>query len=160
MVGQRQSEGTRIDFLHFFCAPWYSRAGRKDDFMRTFRGMLIASSIGVAGIVPASSTSLSSAGLPSESTPRPFLEQAQYADLCGNWRRECARLWGWRTRRWHECMGQPGAIWDCGGASPGYRARPRSSCANWRQQCANLHGWRTQNWYACMEQPGAIEDCQ
>ena len=35
-------------------------------------------------------------------------------DLCDNWLRECARLYGKRTRRWYACMEQPGAIRDCG----------------------------------------------
>jgi hypothetical protein len=38
-------------------------------------------------------------------------------DLCANWRRECARLYGWQTRNWYSCMNQPGAIRHCGGGN-------------------------------------------
>jgi hypothetical protein len=34
---------------------------------------------------------------------------------CRNWRRQCARLYGWRTPTWYSCMGQPGAINACAG---------------------------------------------
>lgn len=32
---------------------------------------------------------------------------------CGDWRRECARLYGSQTNRWYQCMGQPGAVNAC-----------------------------------------------
>jgi hypothetical protein len=35
-------------------------------------------------------------------------------DLCGNWRRQCARLYGGGSQQWHECMHQPQALADCG----------------------------------------------
>src|SRR5829696_10342660 len=35
------------------------------------------------------------------------------SNLCGNWQRECARLYGAQTPLWQSCMRQPGAIRDC-----------------------------------------------
>ena len=40
--------------------------------------------------------------------------QVQYSNLCANWQRQCARLWGGGTQRWNECMNQPQALADCG----------------------------------------------
>src|SRR5215218_8867380 len=37
------------------------------------------------------------------------------SNLCGNWQRECARLYGAQTPLWQSCMRQPGAIRDCAG---------------------------------------------
>jgi opacity protein-like surface antigen len=34
--------------------------------------------------------------------------------MCGNWRQQCARLYGYRSEQWHECMHQPQALADCG----------------------------------------------
>src|SRR3954468_14528780 len=36
------------------------------------------------------------------------------SNLCGNWQRECTRLYGAQTPLWQACMRQPGAIRDCG----------------------------------------------
>jgi len=95
------------------------------------------------------------------SPPHDFLVKVQ-ADLCGNWHRECARLWGYRSYNWQQCMGQPAAIYDCGGGGRGGGvAQPSGSlCENWYTECARLHGYRTQAWRQCMRQPAAIWDCQ
>ncbi len=34
-------------------------------------------------------------------------------DLCSNWQRQCANLYGSQTRAWQQCMNQPGAVRDC-----------------------------------------------
>jgi len=125
--------------------------------MGKLRGLLIASSIGLAGITAASAASLTNGGMRTI-PPQAALEQAQYRG-CDYWRRACANLYGWRTRDWHVCMGQPAVIADCRGGPGGYGEPPRS-CAYWRQACANLYGWRTRDWSVCMGQPAVIAACQ
>jgi hypothetical protein len=125
------------------------------------------------------------------------IEQVQYrggrggyggsSDLCQNWHRECARLYGYGTPRWNACMGQPAARYDCGegggrsfqrrggydrgydrGYNRGYddgggrhfrRGGGFGSCRVWRRECANLYGRRSPQWHACMNQPGARRAC-
>jgi|GEM_PF-2952281 len=127
---------------------------------RLCSSLLIATSLSLAAVLPASAASLVPEATP-EGAPAALTPVQYSGDLCANWQRECARLWGWRTRRWHECMGQPAAVWDCGGGQTyGYGGRRRGSCGNWRRECARLYGWRSQRWYECMNQPGAVQDCQ
>jgi hypothetical protein len=38
----------------------------------------------------------------------------QEGDLCGNWHRECSRLYGYRSPAYHDCLRQPQALADCG----------------------------------------------
>ena len=61
--------------------------------MGKLRGLLIASSIGLAGIIPASAASLTS-GATRIAPLQSVLEQAQYGGRCANWRRQCANLYG------------------------------------------------------------------
>ena len=130
--------------------------------MAKLPGLLIALGTSLAGIVPASAASFSSDAI-RVAASQDLLEQAQYGGRCANWERECAKLYGWQTPQWHACMGQPGAIKDCGG-SDGYddgdRGRRGDRCTNWREECAKLYGRQTPQWNACMGQPGAIRDCR
>jgi hypothetical protein len=97
----------------------------------------------------------------SESSGRLILAQSR-GGLCQNWVRECSRLWGYQTDRWHQCMGQPGARQDCGRGGYGYQEDSGGGtdlCRNWRRQCADLYGWRTRRWHQCIHQPQAEADC-
>src|SRR5450631_2287763 len=105
---------------------------------------LLASTIMLATIIVVSASSL---------LVRPSLQErnvvpAQYdVNLCGNWHRQCARLYGEGTPNWYACMNQPQARYDCGGsagygggggyARGGYQ-QDIDTCGNWRQQCARL----------------------
>jgi len=119
----------------------------------------------LAGVASASATSLKG-GATQITPPQDILWQAQYrGSLCGNWQRECARLYGSGTDGWQQCMNQPGAIYDCGGGGhqgpsySQYRQRGGDLCGNWHRECARLHGHRTYNWQQCMNQPAAVWDC-
>jgi hypothetical protein len=116
-------------------------------------------------------------GGPTPSSGQSLIQQVQSRELCGNWHRECARLYGHQTQQWHQCMNQPGARWDCGRGGYGggrygrrgdddgddrgyYRdGTPRASCSTWRRECAKLYGWQSQSWHSCMTQPGARRAC-
>lgn len=88
----------------------------------------------------------------------------QYGDSCDGWRRACARLYGFGSVKWQQCMQQPKAVRACRGGSPGYdddyRPNRGGSCAEWRRQCAYYYGHRTEKWYQCMGQPKAIRACR
>jgi hypothetical protein len=84
----------------------------------------------------------------SGSTAGPDLD----VDMCGDWQRACAKLYGNGTKRWRDCMGQPQAIRDCQGNSD-------DVCGNWHAGCVRLYGWQTQEYRNCMKQPQALRDC-
>jgi hypothetical protein len=87
------------------------------------------------------------AGSTAGSMASPNLEE----DLCGNWQRACAELWGNGSKRWRACMGQPQAIHDCQGSS--------DVCGIWHVACVRLYGWSTSKYRNCMRQPQALRDC-
>lgn|SRR6185312_13139966 len=76
--------------------------------------------------------------------------------LCGNWERECARLWRSGTKHYRQCMGQPQAIRDC---ATDIFSGPANLCDNWLKGCAQLYGANTRAYRACMRQPQARVDC-
>lgn len=82
--------------------------------MKLIGGLLVASAIGFASLAPASAAPLGTGDM--SLAPGSEVELAQYygRNRCSTWRRECADLYGWRTRRWHQCMNQPKARRDCG----------------------------------------------
>lgn len=103
-----------------------------------------------------------------ESEPSKLVHAIQYrSSSCGNWQTECARLHGWQSPAWHQCMGQPGALRDCGarwGESrprgwSGSRSSRSDLCGNWQRECARFYGWQSSAWHQCMNQPGALRDC-
>jgi hypothetical protein len=122
--------------------------------MRMPQWFLVSSIIALAGITTASAGSPAAKNI---SPPHDILVKVQ-ADLCENWHRECARLWGYGSYNWQQCMGQPAAIADCGGG--GRFAQPSGGlCENWHRECARLWGYGSYNWQQCMGQPAAIYDC-
>jgi hypothetical protein len=73
-------------------------------------------------------------------------------NVCDDWLRGCAQLYGNGTKRWKACMNQPQALRDCQGASD-------DICGNWHVGCVRLYGWQTPKYRACMKQPQALKDC-
>lgn len=134
--------------------------------MKSIRMILMGAGAAVALALPAAAQVLP-APLPQS---KPAVEFVQYGDLCGNWRRECARLYGRQTQAWYNCMGQPQAVADCQGGGRGhsrrgddyddYRPRRVASCGTWRSECAKLYGFGTYRWNQCMGQPGAVRACR
>ena len=143
--------------------------------MLKLRLLLIAAGLALAGLAPtlAASPTVGPIGI---DPPQSMVQTVQYGygrdrDLCGNWHRECARLYGHQTNRWHQCMAQPLAIADCGGGrresyrdqrgnhGERYERGSRDQCHVWRRECAKFHGWQTEAWHACMGQPRAVYDC-
>jgi hypothetical protein len=81
--------------------------------------LLAASVLGLGAMSTAVASPLPRLDIP----PADAFTLVQDGGLCGNWRRECARLYGYRTYRWQQCMAQPQALVDCGRAGYGYRRR-------------------------------------
>ena len=149
------------------------RTRKKSLVMRKLIVPLITFSFGLVGTTAsaASPTGGATPGAP----PQAVLKRAQY-DLCDNWRRQCANLYGGGSQQWEQCMGQPGAIRDCrggpgrpgdeqdgghgkGGDQEGDYREPGNLCANWEKKCADLYGSGSQEWAQCMHQPDAVKDC-
>jgi hypothetical protein len=137
--------------------------------MKLVYSMVMAVVLAVSA--PAAADPLAGAALPQAKVG---VVHVQYGDLCGNWRREFARLYGPQTQSWFSCMGQPQAVVDCqGGGRHGrshrddddgdrrYSSRraPVASCGTWKRECAKLWGWGTHRWNQCMGQPGALRSC-
>jgi len=133
--------------------------------MKNLAKSLIVASFIVLGSIVLGSIVPGQAMTPVAMSSTSQVQLAQYGDLCGNWQRECARLYGGGTRAWRACMRQPQAIADCQGGNYGggdYRGYPQSErdlCGNWQRQCARLYGRGSPNWQACLQQPNAIRDC-
>ena len=85
--------------------------------MPKLRLSLIVAGLTLAGLAPNLAAS-PIGGAIAVSPPQSKIQTVQYGyggdrDLCGNWHRECARLYGHQTTRWHQCMGQPQAVRAC-----------------------------------------------
>jgi hypothetical protein len=143
--------------------PAFMVAAQSEHFSweRHMRGFS-KSSFAAALTLLASSACLRASPLDRLSPANPNVVQVQYGDLCANWHRQCARLWGVGTQRWNDCMNQPQALADCGRGGyggGGYYQQGGDLCGNWHNECVRLYGWRTRTYRDCMHQPQALADC-